>query len=487
MKTAILRPLQRGWFAFLLSLITADCVVCAGAGGIVIDRSMIIPAERVTCGIQCLYLLCKIKNIPVKMDYFLETVPYRDGGASMLDLKEAAEGLGFTCRGYRVNLEGLRKLRLPAIAHLKKPHYVVVVAVRPDSVKIADPPSDLVELPAEEFIELWSGNVLTCVAPSGSAGSSKTTDLVYIKNPLWDMGVCPSGNTYSHTFTLVNSGKESLEIVAVKPTCGCTVAELSTKRVPSGGTAAINAKIHTSGRSGAFGARIILKTDSVTYPAVLMEIKGDFRLYGGTLATFPQNIVWEEIPVGTGASRKVRVFRRGQDALNLAGASCDHVRIKVKVLKGRGADNPNGARYGEIEVLVEPNMPVGPFEGTVKVQTRHDKYPTIEIPVRGSVIGGLKSEPRTVFLSVTGEGGAKRSIVLRDVLSRPFKIRRVSLDPADLPLELQSKRVSEARWHVTLETRGRPDKHITQGMLRIETDIEGAARLAIPVTILATN
>ena len=111
-------------------------LLLAGDKGIVIDSNTLIPGDKVTCGTQCLYLLCRLHGININMDDFLRAVPHNEDGISMSHLKRVAESLGFVCHGYEVDIDERRNLPIPAIAHLKKNHYVLLLSVGSRSVKL---------------------------------------------------------------------------------------------------------------------------------------------------------------------------------------------------------------------------------------------------------------------------------------------------------------------------------------------------------------
>ncbi|MFC1781741.1 cysteine peptidase family C39 domain-containing protein [Planctomycetota bacterium] len=191
---------------FLVCYYGLESTAYAASQGIVVDESLMITENEVNCGIQCLYLICRLYNVPADINDLLNTIPNNNDGTSMLDLKKAAENLGFFCCGYETNFEELKQLQLPAIVHLKENHYMLLYSIKSEVVKLADPPSKLFEVGHKAFIDKWSGYVLTCTLPEKASEAdnvkpSETGEAVYMQNPDWDMGECPSGNTYNHSFT----------------------------------------------------------------------------------------------------------------------------------------------------------------------------------------------------------------------------------------------------------------------------------------------
>jgi ABC-type bacteriocin/lantibiotic exporter with double-glycine peptidase domain len=84
-------------------------------------------------------------------------------GSSVAGLRQAFERLGFRAAARTIDLDELRRHRrelLPAIAVLENPgtgllHYVTIVDVRRDRVRVMDPASGLSDWTATELLERW--------------------------------------------------------------------------------------------------------------------------------------------------------------------------------------------------------------------------------------------------------------------------------------------------------------------------------------------
>jgi hypothetical protein len=296
--------------------------------------------------------------------------------------------------------------------------------------------------------------------------------------------VCPSGNTYNHSFTLVNAGKEDIKILSLKSSCGCVVAKSLTKCVQAGKTAQFSVALHSAGRSGPYMGQIVIKTDSKSYPILIIKIKAEFKLYQGSLTAFPMNIVWEEILKGHKATRNIKVTRHGEDPLNLTRATCDIPHVKVDINNKRSYGDRNFNKYVELEVMVDDNMPTGTFQGTIKIETKHSKYPTIQIPIEGTVVAGIKAKPRSLFLNLKEGNKDERTIILESVLGEPFKILKTSLDPVDFPGEISYSKVVDSLWHVSFRIHSLFPRRITHGTIIVETDLSEMSRITIPVTAI---
>lgn len=90
-------------------------------------------------------------------------------GTNLLGMIKAAEKLGFLAKGVRAEVDALKEVPLPAIAHIiykkKLHHYVVIYKVSDTHVTIMDPGDGKIhERPMAEFLEEWTG-ILMLIAP----------------------------------------------------------------------------------------------------------------------------------------------------------------------------------------------------------------------------------------------------------------------------------------------------------------------------------
>lgn len=117
----------------------------------------------VRCGPNCLYAYLALHGRPTTLEAISSKVPLGVEGATMADLKRAANSLGVTSRIVKATASGLASSPLPAIAHLhsRRGHYVVVLRVGSSEVTTMDMSSGVItSLPSDRFLEMWSGHLL---------------------------------------------------------------------------------------------------------------------------------------------------------------------------------------------------------------------------------------------------------------------------------------------------------------------------------------
>lgn len=93
----------------------------------------------------------------------------RERGFSLLDIKQYVESLGMRGRGYRVDEDRLRSLRVPAIVLMDVAgfrHFVVLKQVQGDMVEIGDPMLGNRSIPLDEFMAGWPSRAVFVVIGS---------------------------------------------------------------------------------------------------------------------------------------------------------------------------------------------------------------------------------------------------------------------------------------------------------------------------------
>jgi hypothetical protein len=93
----------------------------------------------------------------------------RERGFSLLDIKRYVESLGMRGRGYRIDEDRLRTLRVPALVLMDVSgyrHFVVLKQVTGDYAQVADPILGNRSLPLEDFLAGWPSRAVFVVIGS---------------------------------------------------------------------------------------------------------------------------------------------------------------------------------------------------------------------------------------------------------------------------------------------------------------------------------
>lgn len=99
----------------------------------------ILQSEAAECGLASLAMVVDAHGLRVGLPELRRRFSLSLKGARLDHLIRIAQQLGFSTRPLRLDLEELRKLKLPCILHWNLNHFVVLAKVGQDKATILDP------------------------------------------------------------------------------------------------------------------------------------------------------------------------------------------------------------------------------------------------------------------------------------------------------------------------------------------------------------
>ncbi|MBW4440311.1 MAG: peptidase domain-containing ABC transporter [Plectolyngbya sp. WJT66-NPBG17] len=111
------------------------------------------------CGVACLAMVAQYWGKRLSLNVLRNLAKVGRTGATLKNLADAAETVGFQARPVRASLGRLRDQH-PWIAHWQGDHYVVVYQVKGKRILIADPAKGKRSISEQEFLSQWTGYAL---------------------------------------------------------------------------------------------------------------------------------------------------------------------------------------------------------------------------------------------------------------------------------------------------------------------------------------
>ena len=110
------------------------------------------------CGPTCLRMIARHYGRFFDAEFMRNKCAITREGVSLAGISDAAEAIGMSALAVEVSFETLRdEVPLPAIAHWRQRHFVVVYRIKRDRVYVADPGFGLIIYTREEFLRGWQG------------------------------------------------------------------------------------------------------------------------------------------------------------------------------------------------------------------------------------------------------------------------------------------------------------------------------------------
>jgi len=127
----------------------------------------------------------------------------------------------------------------------------------------------------------------------------------------WEFGSIPRGSTVVHAFKFRNVGQDTLEISAVKPTCGCTTAPLSSNKIPPGGEGTIKAYFNSKNFNGRVNKQIYVDSNDPINPYLKVSFSAIINDPTQTILLNPMEPDFGSIKAGSPTKAKVIISNNG--------------------------------------------------------------------------------------------------------------------------------------------------------------------------------
>ena len=290
--------------------------------------------------------------------------------------------------------------------------------------------------------------------------------------PTFNFGEMESSKDVEHTFILKNEGDLSLEIRQVRPSCGCTVANISQKTIPPGGQAEVTTRLSLRGRQGAQHKTISVESNDPKQPTLVLALEGiaveemrvqPNQLFFGRITT--DSTVTGAVEITVQSTNVVKVTRTSSNTSNLTATT---------------ESSPDGKL---IRVLIgtQPPLTRGTLRGNVHIETDHPKYPSMDIAVSAFVVGDITFAPEELPVLETVGQPAARFVLVRSETGRKFQITKVEVPLPSMTYKIQP--VDAGGYQVELGNI--PATRDVEGkFVRIQTDLQGSADIIIPLRFI---
>ncbi len=311
-----------------------------------------------------------------------------------------------------------------------------------------------------------------------AARADEWTDLLFPTNR-HDFGVVPRGARVKHDFAMVNRSGETLTIVNLHPSCGCTSGKASARVVEPGASAVVEAEMDTRNFVGLKST--ILYVTMMT--ASGREIEARLGVTSHILSELVLNPGAIEFGVIARGSKPERVLTI--DRINALGWRFTRMVSGSRALSAKLVETARngGAVSYALTVSVKPDAPAGPIRDELRLMSNDPETPSIPVMVTGFVKGELSAAPSILALGrVESEAGVQGRFMVR--ASRPFVIQ--AIDGTGEGFTASSDAGKRASSHIVTVSY-RPEPGTPRGDLRrvfkVRTDLAGEPPLDLTATL----
>lgn len=297
-----------------------------------------------------------------------------------------------------------------------------------------------------------------------------------VPEAVFDFGERDNTEIVEHTFVLKNEGNLSLEIKNTRPSCGCTVAHLSGKIIPPGGSVTLTAKLTLKGRRGKQMKTILVESNDPDNPKQKLVLQGFAKAKPQPIKPQRRHISFGRIPPETRATATVDLeINQEQEAISVTGvkSDSDHFSARLETIE-------EGKKYRVI-VETQPPLPKGNIRSSVHILTGKDQKSSLTIPLFATIIGELIVYPNEITLRSDVEAPSTRYIIIKPGTVTEFTVKDVVIPDDSIQVEIFDRGTRGVR--IQLKNMMAKDE-LNGQKIKIITDVAGMNEIEIPIKIL---
>ncbi len=244
------------------------------------------------------------------------------------------------------------------------------------------------------------------------------------EEPTYQFGEMDNTSKVEHTFEIKNEGDLTLVIKRVKPACGCTVANLSSKEIAPGETATISTALSLKNRHGRQHKSIRVESNDPKTPNYMLYLEGKAV---SNIELTPRNAYFGQVSVTATGKRTVLV--KGKSPLDITSAVSSSEYF-VPYL-----DTTNAPHEYALTISLNPPIPMGATQGEIRLARKNGIDIVIPVSVMG--VGSLTVAPKELVIR-----SMNQQTVTRYIIIRPGEVKDFELLSVELPNEQMSSSIT---------------------------------------------
>jgi hypothetical protein len=330
-------------------------------------------------------------------------------------------------------------------------------------------------------------------APGAAAASAQTgapatppsepvkTPQLAVDKAVIDAGRVSRGERIRVEFVLENRGEGALEIRAVQPACGCTVASFD-RTVAPGARGKVEAVVDTTAFSGPISKSLTVVSNDPDHPRLLLTVQAEVQAH---LLSSPSTVRFVHTRTLPAETVGVTVFSPDEAGLAVTAVESllPHVTASAREATESERVAAGTGRQWRIEATLDAEAPIGPLRDFLIVRTNHPQQSELQIPLSGVVRPVLHLTPKAAEFGELSLAGQARRMVLTLINfgAEPIEIRSVATNVEGVAARAEVVEAGK-RWRVVVELAPTLPKGHVEGELRIETTSAAMPELVAPLS-----
>ncbi len=319
---------------------------------------------------------------------------------------------------------------------------------------------------------LLSAALLLLLGSSNVFGQQWALDMFSETNH--NFGTVLKGAKTEYRFQFHNPYNETVHVVGVRSSCGCTTPTVTNNTVKTFQKSEIVATLNTGSFTGHRAATLTVTIDQPFSAEVQLTVWGDIR---GDIAVNPGLVDLGTVDQGQGAERRVTVTRYGRSDWQINDVRSVNTNFEVEVSDPVRAGSQ--VSY-DLTVRLKKEAPPGYIHDQLILVTNDSQNSQFAIDVEGSVNAELNVSPQTLTLGTVEAGHTVTKPLVISSSHKLFRVAEVHCDDSAFRFKVSSDKPSKVQIiNVTFTAPNKPGKLAQK--LRIITDAGQGLTLEVPV------
>lgn len=310
--------------------------------------------------------------------------------------------------------------------------------------------------------------------PAPASTNAALLPKIQFATPIYDFGKGKVSEPVKYDFVFTNTGQATLEITAVQPLCGCTLAGDWTHKVEPGKTGIVPIQYNAAAAPGPVDKAVNVTCNDPSQPTVVLKIKGTIWKPVEVVPTYAVfNVTADSV---SNATSIVRIINNEETLLTVSAPESNS-RFFVAELKTKQPGK-------EFEVIVRPVPPMdgGNTQGAITLKTSSTNLPVININAAVMLQPTLVANPPVISLPAAPNTNNVRPVIhIRNNGSSAFTLSDPVVNTKGV--DVQIKEIEPGRY-ASLTVTFPPDFTIAPGekiQLRVKTGLANPPTFEVPV------
>ncbi len=252
--------------------------------------------------------------------------------------------------------------------------------------------------------------------------------------PVHDFGPVWVGPMLQHSFTLKNEGKLPLEISAVKPSCGCTIAGPYPKKIEPDQSGEFPFSVDSNKLHANFEKAVTITSNDPATPSLRLRLRGEVKRY---VDVVPSSVQFGKLYGDQTQERLVKITGNGDAPLQLEITDKPEGNFEITL-----TPTTPGKAF-DLKVVAKPPFEPGAFRKHVTLKTNMDAQKEVKLDLNGNVPERIELNPAILVIGSPGSGKATtgdnpltRVVRFTNYGAGPVKILEAKCSDANVPVEV---------------------------------------------------